>query len=535
MGFFLLMVSNKIIKILKVYKESKDDSSKVSEDDETKIKVNEFTSKIAFVYEKLRNTLDYKEEHLLRKNAVERIISRSFWEIKNNPLAEDLLKELIRAGYLPNNAISEYKIIVIDAIFQKYYKLLIKIKEQKTWSEFNKFQKWILDFCACEIESNLYNSQREQALVEAMYRSLESRVQVANENFSDAEKDLQLYIAVNKALVRSDNKMIGFLVFKSFYPEWLEAPDNEFINEIASRISKIKEDIDKEIKNPLSAKFFSICKKQAIYYKVLEGVIVNHLKNIDEIFNIRDRFEDETRETAEINYDIAKKKFRTGLVRSIVYILITKVVIALLVEVPLDLYIFHGFSYTTIGINVTFPPILMLLVGLSIRLPSEKNTSAIVSELVKIVYNEEDTSPIVVKPSRKRSKFTLFFFGLLYLTTYVVTFGLIVLGLIRLHFSIPSGVIFILFLCIVSFFAVRVKTTAKEWVVLKTSQRFFATIFDFFFMPIIKVGRWLSLEFSKINIFMFILDFIIEAPFKTFLSIFEDWMSYVREKKDEIY
>ena len=49
------MVSDKIIKVLKVFKESKDETGKSFEDDETKIKVNEFTSKIAFVYGKLYN------------------------------------------------------------------------------------------------------------------------------------------------------------------------------------------------------------------------------------------------------------------------------------------------------------------------------------------------------------------------------------------------------------------------------------------------------------------------------------------------
>ena len=53
-------------------------------------------------------------------------------------------------------------------------------------------------------------------------------------------------------------------------------------------------------------------------------------------------------------------------------------------------------------------------------------------------------------------------------------------------------------------------------------------------MPIILVGRWLSDNFSKINVFIFIFDFIIEAPFKVLVEIGEDWTKYVRERRDNM-
>ena len=49
------------------------------------------------------------------------------------------------------------------------------------------------------------------------------------------------------------------------------------------------------------------------------------------------------------------------------------------------------------------------------------------------------------------------------------------------------------------------------------------------------MGRWLSLNAPKINVFTFILDFIIEAPFKTFVDVMDEWMNFIREKKEEIF
>jgi hypothetical protein len=39
---------------------------------------------------------------------------------------------------------------------------------------------------------------------------------------------------------------------------------------------------------------------------------------------------------------------------------------------------------------------------------------------------------------------------------------------------------------------------------------------------------------SKVNIFIFIFDFIIEAPFKVLIEIAEDWIKYVKERKDNV-
>ena len=82
-----------------------------------------------FYYEKIRNSVDYEEEHLLRKNAIERILRRQIIiegvikESKSENIAKHLLAELIRAAYLPNNQIPESKIDEVSHVITKYIKL----------------------------------------------------------------------------------------------------------------------------------------------------------------------------------------------------------------------------------------------------------------------------------------------------------------------------------------------------------------------------------------------------------------------------
>ncbi len=59
-------------------------------------------------------------------------------------------------------------------------------------------------------------------------------------------------------------------------------------------------------------------------------------------------------------------------------------------------------------------------------------------------------------------------------------------------------------------------------------------LFDFFFMPLIQVGRRLTLGITQINIFLFIFDFIIETPFKGIFAFFEQWFLFLRTQREKL-
>ncbi len=95
------------------------------------IHVDEFASKIAAFYEKVREIVDWKEQHLMRRAAVTRKLKRLFlnWEIANanvkNNIAEPLVLELIRGGHFPNDKIAETKIGEVQKVIDKYTFIII--------------------------------------------------------------------------------------------------------------------------------------------------------------------------------------------------------------------------------------------------------------------------------------------------------------------------------------------------------------------------------------------------------------------------
>jgi hypothetical protein len=234
-------------------------------------------------------------------------------------------------------------------------------------------------------------------------------------------------------------------------------------------------------------------------------------------------------------YQESKVKLRRAAIRSIIYIFLTKMVLAFILEVPVTLWFGEILNYTSLIINITFPPLLLFVIVLFTKTPSEANTQKIIQGVEEIVFIEKERKePIVLRQPVKRGQSVNVVFTIIYAITFFITFGLVVYLLDKIHFTFVSIIIFLFFLTLVSFFSLRIRKVARELYIIENRENIFSFILDFFYVPIIEVGKWLNEKFSRINFFVFILDFIIEAPFKIFVDIAEEWTKYVKERKEEI-
>ena len=68
-----IKITPEIQKLIQVYQNS---DAQIAPKDEERIKVDQIVSKLAFAYEKLRNAVEYHEEHLLLRHAIHRILKR---------------------------------------------------------------------------------------------------------------------------------------------------------------------------------------------------------------------------------------------------------------------------------------------------------------------------------------------------------------------------------------------------------------------------------------------------------------------------
>ena len=95
---------------------------KAKPDDISALSVSQTVSFFALVYEKVRNAVEYRDDHLILRAAIERILKRRF---SLNPdgrgEAENLLRELLWARYYENNTLGEEKISQVQTIADKYF------------------------------------------------------------------------------------------------------------------------------------------------------------------------------------------------------------------------------------------------------------------------------------------------------------------------------------------------------------------------------------------------------------------------------
>jgi hypothetical protein len=106
-------------------------------------------------------------------------------------------------------------------------------------------------------------------------------------------------------------------------------------------------------------------------------------------------------------------------------------------------------------------------------------------------------------------------------------------GLLLLQFNMISIAVFIFFVSLVSFFSYRVKQIVNEYR-LAEKESVFSPVIDFFFMPVLSLGKFFSGGLARLNFMIFILDFLIEAPFKLIFEVVEEWITFVRKRKEEI-
>ena len=494
-----------------------------------KITVHAAVSRVSELYEKVRNALDYKDEHLLRKAALTRILQRQLtFGGGEEAISKQLVKELIAAGYLPNGTVSVEMVLVVQGILHKYF-LMRQIRAGN-----DRHLRWLLGLIVAELEERLDPKSHERGLSVFLFESVVDRIVLRGLEMDETERRLQVYIACLRALYKADDELLSYKLVRAYHTRWMH-PETwaDQTDEVAFQMVGVERRIREQLQHSLGQKFLAAVKPAAVSTRVLFDVLKEKPKEAAAKLQKLDQLMPEIETAADGRMNYARKRLRRGMLRTIIYLFLTKILIALAVEVPFEQILYKHVDNTALVINITFPPLIMLLVGLLIRLPGKENIVR-VQQTIKQLMSSEGIDLREVKRATPKKFWPRFFLRLVYLLMFGVSFGLIATLLARWHFTPLSSAIFLFFLCVVSFFAFRLRLSAREFVVIERVERFSTVIIDFFSYPILRAGQWLSVTVSRINILIFVMDVLIEAPFKFILNGLEIWFAYMREQKEEL-
>jgi hypothetical protein len=501
--------------------------------DSTKYQVSRTVSLLAGFYEKARNAVEFRAEHLIRRAAIERILKRRILiGGTTNTMAEHLIVELLWARYIDSSQINDKKVQDVQKIIDKY--LVVKFGIYNNKQRVNNVS-WdiMLGLMSSEIEECISPAKKREALNNFVYQAILPKIHIPEED----EKSVSIltYIAVERSFAQSDDPLILFHIIKLIQPSWFEISPQEVNSQINDLFNNILQ-IEKSLKHRLSERLFRFVRKHNPPFLLLRDFFLEKGSQTKAIIEDEALFEQTLATIAARRYKETGKKVSRAVVRSIIYIFLTKMVFALALEVPVDLFITKKIDYLSVAINMLFPPLLLFAIAGFLKVPGEDNTRRLISNIKGIIYSfdtlKDEVDQFTSQPKERRPVLTAVF-TLFYLATFLVSFGFISYILTLLHFNVASQIIFIFFVTLVSFFAYRIRLSAKEYELLHKPGHL-TPIIDFFFLPILRVGRALSSEIAKLNVFMFIFDFILEAPLKVIFEFMEEWFRFIRSKKDEI-
>ena len=477
---------------------------------------------VTAAYEQLRNVAENAEEHVLLQRAIERFFRRTFMtsdeKFIQNP-GEELAIELTHAGYLPNDTIPVPIVEQISARASEYF----RAHQVLAKSHPRTADAWTIGVVSAEVENLLQPDEMVRVFVQFCHEYFRQQIAdgaVFNGANAPEDTELSLYVAIHLALQKSDPSLIrlGLLARFSIGPE---NPQYVIMNQ----------KIDGLLSSATTEKLAHYVDRHGAPLRILEAM----LHDRDDIVSLLERehafldaFEAETVE----EYDRISKKITHGVVRSVMFLVITKFLLGLAIEVPYDRWAHGSILWTPLLINLLFPPIYMVLLRLTMGTPGRANTERLASLIEKMLYE-----PPAQKQLQRRRQSRTFgvAYDIVYGVAFVAVFGGVALLLWRVFgFGLLHLAIFFVFLSAASFLGFRLSRLIRELEAIDTRQTGWTTARDFLYMPFVVMGRWISDKYSRLNLITMILDMLIELPLKTTLRLIRQWAAFISSKQDQL-
>ncbi len=495
-------------------------------DEQDLISVSTATRRVAFAYERLRNTMDAGEEHILRQKAIQRIITRRLEEGRSDTVtARALLRELIRAHYI--DPLPKHYIAVVANIIAKVKLVLSLLPDEDTKASF-------LRIAAVEVDRMLYSHVLEDALTKQMYDDVYPRLAWNDEGaIPESLRPQHVFVASYRALFSPLDEGVFYHSFTRMFPTWKhESLLYEEAHDIAEGLPKFFRDMRLLLAHPMQNRLWRLLKPAAVPYRILGDMMTKQLG--EEVWQSPDALKEAARKTVGERKKTIRQQIWNRTMHSIAFLLVTKSIMTLLLEVTYEVLVLHTLHWGAFVINLLFHPLLLFVLGLSTRLPGKSNTEK-VAEQVYIVATGDGVLPnIGVHAPRSHGALTVWLFTFIYTCLFMGTFYGLFLLLRSLNFSLVAVALFVMFLGLASYLAFRIRRSVADIRVIETKEGLLTTIGTFLSLPILEFGRWLATQVSQLNVVLYIMDLIIEAPFKLLIDVFEEWMIYIRERKDEI-
>lgn len=481
---------------------------------------------IYVAYEQLRNATEYTEDHLLLRSAIERFLRRTlpFFDEhdQKDGIGDELVSELTQAGYLPNDSIKKSLVKRLEQSILWYMAAFQRSKSMQGVSH-EAAITWTVQMASVECENILIPRPREEIFMAFAYRHFLDAIK--RHDFWEIDDGwifrMTVFTASYRVLLRTDNATIRFWFIKMSGRDLRQAKDWVDLNLMVDAISSA----------PATQKMGRLIRKNGAALLILKNLLLSSPNPSTLLLNKSSLMVAVDAQIVDEYRSVRTKVYR-GIIRSILFILLTKMLIGLLIEIPFDLVIAGSVAVIPLAINLIFPIAYMSLIGLSISLPGPENAIAIKKRIETILYTQKPLAYTIRSSKMSTSLRTTF--NVLYGLMFLLFFALVSFVLIKLDYNIVHAAIFFLFVSTASFLGFRLAQNVRELVMIDRSEGVLNIVTEFLYTPFIRTGQWIAHKYSKLNVISLFLDIAIELPLKTLLRLMQQWLNFLRDKREEL-
>lgn len=499
-------------------------------DQQAKLHVPNIGQVLSSAYEQLRNASENIEDHLLFQRAILRFYKRNLSLIARQApknLGYEMVVELTQAAYVQNDSVSEQTVRALDTLIAAQYAIYWRLVDEAGVPT-ETARVWMLEVLSVSSEYLFNDPLRVLSFAHFAQNHFQEHIVVAEyvvegELIDPRDYAKVLYIAIHRALLKSDDANIRTALMNLYR---VKATD-------AIALSAFNREYDRLAASKTVTKLARIVSKNGAPLRMLRATFFDAAHPVDSVM-VAQSSKALSLIDGQIDqeYKQVRRRLNAGTIKSIIFLLITKALIGLLIEIPYDLAVYGAIFFMPLAINLLFPPVFIAITALTFKLPTAANKTALLEYLEVMLFEQPSRSKLVIKGTQTVGKSVVF--NIVYGLMFVTAFYLVADRLAALHFNIVQGVIFFVFLSTASFLGYRLTLQVKELEIVTTSQGAVALIRDFLYAPFIFVGQHISYRFSQMNIIAQILDLVIELPLKTVLRLTRQWTVFLNAKKDEL-
>lgn len=491
----------------------------VSHSSAQKVHVAGVGTTISVAYEQLRKAAENAEEHLVRQRAIKRFLNRALFLSSGKDVGEELVIELTEAGYIENDSIDLAVVDRINAAISHHYAVYEAAKKRDV--SHIKMRDWTLELLSVECDWLIGADATTSILATVAYKHFAETIDKSQ--FQDVHDfEVSLYVAVRKTLLKSDLANIRYDLVKLYqqtgqdvdaYIEFNKRIDDIFSSKPVERLSRY-------------------VTRYGAPFHILKSLIRDNPR-AHELLASKVKFNTAYEAQIVNDYEATKAKLNKGVIKSIIFLLITKALIGLAIEIPYDLVVYGSIIILPLAINLFFPAAYMAILRLTMSMPGAANANAIREYMAAVLFKSDQTVLSRMNPPAGSKRFSAGY-NIIYVLMIILVFALVIERLIALDFNFVQGAIFFVFLSTASFLGFRLSRMIREIELIPPKASFVSIVRDFLYTPFVVLGQWISARYAKLNIVAIALDVIIELPLKTILRLLRQWVAFLNAKKEEI-